>query len=261
MKTLGTIFLMFFGTATFAQSLKSSVDCDMSLQIVSEEGNNGLGVTFDEKGQRYYTAFAGNSTYPLEAFNVLGNYVYTTELGIDARGFWYNPSKKCLEGIGYGNKDAYSIAITPSLGTTAVAPTIITETETYGMETQQVGAYCGKKGILFVQGGSAHFFKKPGKKAKVVSLNLNSSQDALNMISPIYTGVKGKEIGLFNSESMTMEFYSASNGAFAGTVNLNYYSCVEELDVPYSFRVSYANNRVWIYDTYSRSWLGFSVWN
>jgi len=261
MKALGILFFTLIGATTFAQNLKSSVGCDMNLQVVSEEGTNGLGVTYDENAQRYYTAFAGNATYPLEAFNSKGEFLFTTELGIDARGFWYNSSKKSLEGIGYGNKDTYSVPINANLGSSTSAATSVTETDSYGMETQQVGVYCGSKGIMFVQNGEAHFFKKLGKSAKVVSLKLNSSEEALNQISPIYTGVKGKEIGLFNAELMTVEFYSASNGVFAGSVSLNYDSCSAEIDAPYSFRVAYANKRVWVYDTFSRNWLGFSVWN
>src|SRR6218665_327241 len=139
MKALTILFLTFIGTAAFAQNLKSSVGCDMNLQIVSEDGTNGLGVTYDEKAQRYYTAYAGNQIYPLEAFNAKGDFIFTTQLGVDARGFWYNSSTKCLEGIGYGNKDSYSIPVNANLGNSTSAATSISETDSYGMETQQVG--------------------------------------------------------------------------------------------------------------------------
>ena len=261
MKALGILILTFISAAAFAQDLKSSVGCDISLQIVSENGTNALGVTYDETSNRYYTAFAGNKIYPLEAFTANGEFIFTTELGIDARGFWFNSKSKCLEGLGYENMNKYSIPVNTLSGNATSAQLTIAETNSYGLEAQQVGVKCGKKEIMFVQNGSAYFFKKPLSKGKIVSLKLNSSSDVLNQISPIYTGVKGKEIGLFNAEEMSVEFYSASNGAYSGKVRLDYSACSDEIDSPYSFRFAYANNKVWVYDTYSRSWLGFSIWN
>ena len=255
-----TLFVILCATQLSAQTLKSTVGCDLTLNIQSNSGTNGLGIVFSEKTNSYYTAFAGNKVYPLEGFSAKGEHLFSVELGMDARGFWYNSSKNTLEGIGYGNKDSYSIPLSANLGQYEVAPISSVETESYGMGEQQVGVNAGSKGIMFVENNTAYFFKKIGK-SKSVSLSLESSSDNLNQVSPIYTGVKGKEIGIYNFDTQSMEFYSASNGKFAGSVVLEYESCSEEIDQPYSFRVAYTNNRVWLYDTFSRSWIGFSIWN
>lgn len=262
MKTVSILlFVLVTNTLGYSQSLKSASSCDLNLEIIADNGTNALGICFDEKQQRYYTAFAGNAEYPLEAFTSTGEFLFTTELGMDARGFWFNTKKNTLEGIGYGNKDSYSIPVDALLGTTVTATITTKETNSYGMGEQQVGVSAGKRGIMFVENGKAYFFKKLGAKAKIITLNLASSGESLNQISPIYTGVSGKEIGLFNWETYSIEFYSAKDGSFSGAVELDYASCLEEIDSPYSFRVAYANNKVWLYDTYSRSWLGFSIWN
>ncbi len=247
--------LLFVGIGN-AQSLKTTAICDQTLAIQSESGTNGLGVTYDAQNKIYYTAFAGNMSYPLEAFTESGTLKYSTELGVDARGFWYNPTTKKLEGFSYDNGGSYQTTVTGG-----VASTTLDVGKTYGEDAQAVGVYCDKlKSVMFVSNGEAIFYKKPGGKAKIVKLSMPSAE-SLNANGPMYTGVKGKEIGLLNFETMEVELFSASSGKKTGTVALETEACVSEIDVPYSFRVSYANGKVWIFDTDSRQWLGFSIWN
>jgi len=255
MKQLLFIATLLFAGISNAQNLKTKAVCDQTLAIQSESGTNGLGVVFDSKERIYYTAFAGNMSYPLEAFTESGTLKYSAELGVDARGFWYNPTTKKLEGFSYDNGGMFQVTLVGG-----AASTTLDADKTYGEDSQAVGVYCDKlKSVMFVSDGEARFYKKPGGKAKVVTLTM-ANADALNMRGPIYTGVKGKEIGLLNYETMEVEFYSASSGKKAGSVLLDTEACVSEIDVPYSFRVAYANGKVWVFDTDSRQWLGFSIW-
>lgn len=246
--------LLFVGIGN-AQMLKTKATCDLTLAIESTSGTNGLGVVFNAKDKVYYTAFAGNMSYPLEVFSESGTLKYSTELGVDARGLWYNASSKKLEGFTYDNGGWFQVTLTGNTASTAVD-----SEKTYGEESQAVGVYCDKlKSVMFVSDGEARFYKKPGGKAKVLTMTM-ANADALNLRGPMYTGVKGKEIGLLNYETMEVELYSASTGKKTGSVVLDTEACVSEIDVPYSFRVSYANGKVWVFDTDSRQWLGFSIW-
>lgn len=261
MKTTSILLFVLSTTLGFGQTLRSVSSCDMTLEIVSEDGTNALGVCFDEAKQRYYTAFAGNESYPMEAFDANGEFIFTTQLGFDARGLWYNSKKQALEGIAYEHKYTFTIPVSDIIMNSSMPIGTTTTIPNPGLGGQQVAASVDKKKMVFVENGTAYFFKKSGKKLNSVVLNLASAGESLNQISPIYTGITGKEIGLYNWETSSLEFYSAKDGSFSGAIELDYTSCEEEIDVPYSFRVSYANNKVWLYDTYSRSWLGFSIWN
>lgn len=262
MKKLFIGIALFYGLSTHAQTLKSSADCSMSLVVSSYDGNNGLGVTYNPSKKEYYTAFAGNESYPLEGYNAAGELLFSTTLGVDARGFWYNTKSKKIEGFGYANSGWYTIALTGKGSDIQTATSYDNNENTFGLGEQCVGSYMEKeKSVFFVENQTAYVFEKQGEPAtKQVALQYRTDAGYLNEISPIYTGVKGKEIGLLNYETMTMEFYSITSGNFTGSVELNYGNCQEEIDFPYSFRVSYANKKVWIYDTYSRSWLGFDIW-
>jgi hypothetical protein len=256
MKNFGAfiLFSVISLTTAWAQTPLSNSDCDVTLTIQADNGTNGVAVTYNPSNQLYYTVFAGNAEYPLETHDVNGNSIATQAMGFDVRGLWYNPATKQLEGITYNNEGSYVVTLDDR---GMIAGTKMVDFS-YGMESQTVATYAGKKkGLMFIEDKTVYFFK-PGKlSAKKVELK--TYMNYLNTNGPIWTGVKNYEIGLFDPETAMIRLFSASSGKETGAVALNVAECNELDDMPYSFRVSYCNDRVFLFDTYSRTWTGYKL--
>lgn len=252
-------YLIFIALSTFigihAQQPLTNTNCDITLTIQGEDGTNGVAVAYNADKQLYYSVFAGNSLFPLETHSIAGTSVATQEAGFDVRGMWYNPGKKCLEGICYDNGGGYEITLDANGQITGSRATAFS----YGMGSQTVAVYAEKKkSVMFVEESTVYFFKLGKMKSKTVSLEIPSGV-TLNTNGPIYTGVKNYEIGLLEAETMTVHLFSASTGKETGTVKLNAGNCTEVTEVPDYFRVSYCNDRVFLFDTYTRTWTGYKL--
>src|SRR5688572_18727949 len=71
---------------------------EFAYYVHGEGGANGLTVTYNNNNDYYYCVQAGNADFPLELFDGSGNMILSTTAKVDARGLWYNPQTKCLEG-------------------------------------------------------------------------------------------------------------------------------------------------------------------
>lgn len=253
----GVLFIgLIIGMNAFGQTPVSLANCDLTLAIEESGGTNGVAVAFNPASNLYYTAFAGNSVYPLEIFDASGKFISSQEIGYDARGLWYNPATKSLEGIMYDNMGSFSLKLNIDGGISGATE----KSFSYGMEGQTVGGFSDKKKmILFVEGLTAYMFK-PGKtKSKTVVLTPTNPNAELNTNGPIFTGVKNYEIGLFEAETMTVHLFSSSSGKETASVKLASGSCDEVENLPTFFRVSYCNERVFLFDTESRQWTGYKI--
>lgn len=242
-------------TGISAQKPLSTSNCDITLTVQGDDGTNGVAVAYNPDKQLYYGVFAGNSLFPLEVYSSTGTPIATQEAGFDVRGMWYNPGKKCLEGISYDNNGGFEI----TLGTDGQITGSRATAFSYGMNGQTVAVYAEKKkSVMFIEESTVYFFK-PGKlKSKTLSLEIPSGV-SLNTNGPVYTGVKNYEIGLFEAETMTVHLFSASTGKETGKVKLNAGSCTAVTNAPDYFRVSYCNDRVFLFDTDTRTWTGYKL--
>jgi hypothetical protein len=239
-----------------AQTPFSTSNCDITLTVGGESGTNGVAVAYNPSANLYYSVFAGNTAYPLEVHNPAGASLATHEAGYDVRGMWYNPEKKCLEGIAYDNAGSFEVVLNADgtiAGTKALA-------FSYGMGSQTVATYAEKKkSVLFIEDRTAYFFK-PGKlKSTKVVLEPTDPGVMLNTNGPIYTGVKNYEIGVLEAETMSVHLFNLK-GKETGTVKLNTDGCNGGIgDTPDYFRVSWCNGRVFIFDTVARTWTGYKL--
>lgn len=241
-----------------AQSPLTTANCDVTLTISGSGGTNGVSVSYNPVNKVYYTAFAGNASYPLEIHDVNGNSMSTQECGYDLRGLWYNPKTKMLQGISYDNQGTFDMKINAD-GTLKGS---VKSSFSYGMGEQTVGTYAAKKkAVMFVEGKTVSFFKVGKSSAKTITLSPSSPNLDLNTNGPMYTGVKNYEIALFDDGSKSVYLFSAKTGKQTGKVLLNTGTCGDIYNLPRNFRVAYANDRVFLFDTDSRSWKGFSIFD
>lgn len=253
-------YLIFIALATatsaIAQKPLTASNCDITLTVQGEGGTNGVSVAYNPTNQVYYTVFAGNADYEIETHNISGTSIARQAIGFDVRGMWYNPTKKGLEGISYDNVGGFEVVLNSDGSISGTKES----TFSYGMESQTVATYAAKmKSVMFVEGNTVSFFKTGKTKVKTVLLSSTDMEVSLNTNGPIYTGIKNYEIGLLESETMTIHLFSASSGKETGKVKLNSEACNSLVDFPNYFRVSYCNDRVFIFDTDSRTWTGYKL--
>lgn len=249
-----------FAVVSHAQTLMSSADCSIQLNIKGGGGTNGMAVAYNPIAKFYYAVFAGNASYPMEIFDSKGKYIKTQEVGFDARGFWYQPLTKSLDGILYDNNGTFSLELSSS----GMIGQSKTGNFSYGADGNAVFTYnpVFKKALNITENLEAHIYTPNTAKKEVVKLKAENYMGDLNVNGPVFTAVKGKEIGLLDGNTMTMYFFDIKTGKSTGKVKLNVGNCLnaEEFYGPTYFRVSYANDKVWIFDADLRMWMGFTIW-
>lgn len=258
-KNISLIFLLFVVGSGFAQTLLSSATCSIQLVIESYDGNNGVAVAYNPLSKNYYAVYAGNAQFALETFRENGEFVATQDVGFDVRGMWFNEKNKQLEGITYSNNGTFSMEISNS-GMIGQGKSNVFD---YGQPANSVMTFNQKQSsVLYVsESGTATIYKLGKKKSKEVNLQLGSNADEFNLNGPIYTSVKGKEIGLLNWKENTVYFFDQKSGKNTGKVSLQIATCSNGMNAPTYFCVSYCNDKVWLYDKESRTWFGFDIWS
>ncbi|MFZ5553320.1 MAG: hypothetical protein ACOZCO_09410 [Bacteroidota bacterium] len=247
------VFLMLVTTAHAQKKpLVGTAKSDILLMIHSTEGNNGCSVFYIPERKLYYTFYAGNSDYPLEIFNDKGKNIYSQPIGIDARGLWYNPKSKKLEGIAYG-KGFFSIELTAE--GYPLTPVYINQTVTFAGD-QQVACFSPAHGEIYQYSEGVIYTwsrKKLKKKSAVTITGLPESPEMINSTSLIYTGYKGYEFGLLNWDMKKIYLFDKS-GKYTFAIDLPGSAVTNDV-----FRFSYANDRVFLYNVDTRTWTGYPV--
>lgn len=227
----------------------------LTLSINQSSGTNGSGITYDPGKQLYYVVIAGNASFPMEVFNAKGDNVFQTETGSDMRGIWWNSKTKSIEGNCYADGGIVSMKLDAS-GYPSLGNTTLMSGDNHQPNVNSCGVYDGKKLIYFIDGDKIYTYsRKNGAAAGTLDLQL--SYDAkvnLNYTSMIYTGKKGMEIGVLDHINKKIYLLNKKTGSVSATITLPYEATCHE-----SFRFGYANNYAFIYDTETRSWTGYRI--
>jgi len=225
---------------------------DLHLKMEQAEGSNGAGVAWNPERQLYHAAFAGNASYPLEVFDAQGQNIYQRETGFDVRGLWFNPKENALEGNAYEDAGYFRIQLNFTGLPSGSAFTFLDGR--HQPDDHAVGAFNPKKKeVLFYHDGEIVRYKaKNGKQSKAIRLD-HSDASSLNTTALVYTGQKGYEYGLFDYSTGTLHLFN-KKGAFVNNAIL-------PADSPDNsvFNLSYANQRLWLFDKTEREWIGYRV--
>lgn len=222
--------------------------------LTSFEGTNGTSVVFNPEKKIYYTAIAGNSTYPLETFNEKGKSINVSESGFDVRGMWWDPVAKQLKSNGYDDFGIAKISLSAS-GIPTSSPFITSEISGQP-DANSVAAYDSKsKHLLYYNNGiltkiNATSYALVGE----VTLQIPTDLEYINTTTVIYTGVAGKEVGLLDYDSKKVYLFDIKTGANTFTINLPANAVTNS-----AFRFSFANGYVWLFDADYRIWTGYKV--
>lgn len=258
-KILSIIFFTFLGIFhSYAQGSKpreEAINAGIELRIKGTKGTNGSAVAWNPDKQLYYAVIAGNEEYPLETFNSDGKFLYTAEAGADLRGLWYNPKTKTLEGNGYNDYGLFKGHLT--IDGYAVDVKSCKKEGRFQPSENSCGAYDSKKNLLYFLDGT-YLAAYSASNGKIMSSTPISGledgfylEDDANKTSLIYTGVKGYEIGILDYNENRILLLN-KKGKQTAIVNLPY-----EAVTNYAFWTAYANDKLWLYDSDTRTWTSY----
>ena len=225
---------------------------DVQLRIDALNGTNGSAVAWDSKRKVYYAVIAGNADFPLEQFTEAGEFLLGSTALTDTRGLWYNPKTKTLEGNAAGELGLFK----HQLGTDGDA--VATEVLFPGQnqpDFQSVGAINPKKQEIYFYYDDVfyRYSRKYGTvKASIMLYGYPADPADLNTTTVIFTGRKGEELGVLDHQANKVYLFNLK-GTYSATVQLPNDAISFKM-----FRFSYANGKIWLYDTQSRSWQGYS---
>lgn len=222
----------------------------ITLYIKQSSGSNGTGVAYNANKKLYYTAFAGNASFPLEVFDESGTNVKQGKTKFDVRGFWYNPKQNKLEGNAYsGGLNFIDLDYSgyPSDQSTTMS--------CKQPSNNSAGAYDFKKNeVLFYNNGKiSRYSRSSGYYISNFDLSLPVASTKLNSTSVIYTGESNKEIGVLNYSDKKVYLFNYS-GKHTFTINLPSSAITKSM-----FNFAYTNGYIWLFDSYTRSWSAFST--
>jgi len=250
-------FSIFLVACNPAQKLLNEADINNSIQLKlpSTEGANGTGVAYNSAKNIYYTAFAGNSSFPLEVFDQTGQFISKTTMQEDFRGFWYNENKNALEGNTFDNSGIYDLLLKDS-GLPNGQKKFVVKLFNQPSE-QSCGAYKPETNeILFYSNGRIYGYNlEDGQATFERKLLYANGFTSFNTTSFIYTGVKKLEIALLNYKESELIFFNLKNGKYTAKVVLP-----ENYPMSDSFCMSYTNNLLWLYDDNRRVWKSLKIW-
>ena len=226
----------------------------LTLKFKSTKGTNACVVVYNPQKHLYYTAIAGNQSFPIETFNQNGEFLNTATLGFDLRGLWWNTKENTLQSNAYSDLGLNTLKLTEG-GTATDNFTWLTN-ESHQPDDNSVGAYnAAQNQILYYNNGllykvDASSYNQLGS----IPLSIPVSLDNINQTTVIYTGIKHKEVGVLNFEDKKVYLFDINSGKLTATINLPANAVTFQM-----FRFSYANGYVWLYDIDVRMWTGYKI--
>lgn len=225
---------------------------DITLRYTSEGGTNASAVVWNPDKKLYYAVFAGNEDYPLEVFNADGDYFANNNAGIDVRGLWYNKKTKYLEGNSAGSIGLFSMNIDRE-----GVPFDVNNFHKgqYQPDYQSVGTFNPQRKVIYYYYQGKIFVYKhkiSKKKPKEIKLkNCPADFENINATSMIFTGRRGEEFGILDYQLKKVYLFNRK-GEYTAYIKLPDSAITDDY-----FRFSFANNRIWLYDSESRSWTAY----
>ena len=236
-----------------AQCTLANAVADITLQCAGV-GNTRTGVAYYPTKNRYYSVVAGTTNYPIETFAASGGAALSSSVQTgDYRGLWYNPLLGTIEGNTFNGVGIFSQNIDPVTGyVTGTATNLLSGTMP---NSQSCGVYdAANDQVLYYNGGNLYkHSRSTGLQISTIAIT-GLPAGNINLYSLGYTGVSGREVCLYDYTNQAVRFINLSNGAYVSSCQLP-----ASAPVPGSYRMGYANNRIFLYDQSVSRWYGYKV--
>lgn len=247
------LFLAAIPDPGLAQCTQTTAVSDITLQC-SGAGNTRTGVAYHPTHNKYYSVVAGTTSYSIETFALTGgSALSSTVQGGDYRGFWYNMQLGTIEGNTFNSVGIFRHNVDPATGFAAGSFTNLT------LGAMPNAQSCGdydpvNDQVLYYDAGSIY------KYSRTTGLQLSSipitglPAGNISIYSLGYTGVSGAEVCLYDYSNQAVRFINYTTGAYVSSCQLP-----AGTPAPPSYRMSYANNRIFLYDQPLQRWYGYKV--
>ncbi len=241
----------------------------LRLKMPDGDGTNGAAVAWHPDLEMYFSAFAGNSTYPMAVFNKKGERISAVDIetGFDPRGFWFDTQKSQVWGNGYDDYGWYRLDVSKR----PAAPEAMSIVD--GMvqpEANSVGVYDPvEKGVAFFDAENTELRVYDVDKFEEKSLiplhpgitdpkaaaehALGPIPEGYNATTALSLGGRKTAFGLFHVGDRQLECYDRATGMLTEVWKLP----EVKFDLPDRFNMAYANGMLFLFDIGSRTWVGY----
>lgn len=233
-------------------------EASLTLSITQEKGTNGTAVVYNPIKEIYYTFIAGNKSYPLETFNTEGVNLQRREAQFDIRGAWWNTKTKTIEFNCYSDGGINGYKLNDN-GIPTMESTTIFEGDIHQPHSNSVGCYDTKKKIIhyFYDGEVYRYSRKNGELISQNKVDFSYIPlSSINNTTMFYTGKKKMEFGFL--DYINRKIYLVDKKTMKVTEEIN---LPDDTIVSNMFRLSYANNQVFLFDIETRTWTGYQIFN
>ncbi len=213
-------------------------------------------LTWHPVHQRYYSARVGNAAFPLHTWLATGGpSIAQTTTGVDTRGLWYNPNTGLVERNGFAAVGWATMDIDGGLNATNTFTSLFTGQ--LQPTTQAVGTYDPVTNtVIFYSAGMIQVRSRA--TGAVVSTFPLTGVPLVSIATDIliYTGQLEYEIGLLNVSAKQVLFFSRATGVYSGMSQLPAAAVTSP-----SYRMGYANDRFWLFNSVTKTWNAYCLWN
>ena len=272
MKFVSILFIaiLLIHQQTNAQSVRQ-LRKSTELKMPKGGGNNGGTVAQNGKNRYFYATVAGNKTYSLAYFNVVGEMMSPPDLALlaDVRGLWYNPALKTFQGNLFGDGGWVTYIMDDAGVVYDVKPFAKGQLQPF---PNSVGQYNMRENLVhFLKGSTVvsynaatgaedktkTFVLKVGYSKKTpppadYKIDSNAVLTNYNTTTVIYTGISNAEFGLLNVQTKEIELYSKADGLMYQKLKLPADAIVND-----KLNFSFSNSTYFLYDARNRAWVGY----
>lgn len=224
---------------------------ELSLQLQSAQGKSPNQVIFDARHQQYISGWVGSREFALEVFSAQGEPIAQTPAEIDLRGIWLGfRSKKLMTNAYLGGIEARKM---DESGIPNGEHQIINHRHEPPSNDAVATLDTDRRKLMYLMAPGVWLYTPKGKAIKPIRFKgLPVSWDYLNPTQAIYTGWKGKEIGVLDVKNKKVYLFDKQTGVFAASISLH-----PKTHVPERFGFAFANGLLWLYDAPKRRWVGY----
>ena len=244
-----------FFTANSQCYINSTAVSDVTLQCSGGTSNRSA-VAFYPTQNIYYSVNQGSSSNPIETFSYTGGaHLSSTLQTADYNGFWYNFNLGILEGNVFNQSSIIQHSINPvnsfALATTSiVAPASMPASQSCGQFDLV------NNQIIYYNASTLYKYSRTTGALSSFLTIMGLPSTSINSTSIIYLGIPGSEVGVYDYLNKRIYFINYATGVYSGSCQLP-----SSAPTPTSLGVSYANNRLFLFDSANLRWFGYRLSN
>ena len=220
-------------------------------------GSTPMAVAYHPGFDRYYASNGGNATFAAWVYNSAGNRIQDlSALGIDARGWNYNPNTNKLEVNAFNStaNGLWEAGVDGSGNLTGVGTQLLTSLAAAG--SQSMMAYNSVADVLYSRESAATvnvIRRSDGTLASSFNLDLASAGVTTSNVAQYCIGYDvDADLVLVVDHTNDRALAFDTTGAFIGASTL-------DMDVQSLFRMGYANGQIFVFDNARSGWQGYEV--